>query len=195
MRTYLAGNGMLAVIGEPAAYAGIAQRRLEEGLAQALPFLVPVLVAAVALVETDGAGGEAAAVVDCEFHVVNAYHFPLALRLVVDDAEAVSFLQAEEIHRPGIDVCQLYDKQRRYACGEHIVPQGAVNCDVRRLADLVHRFVEDPGMQGIPALEDGAADSVVMIDDVFELAARGVRSVVCLDGVAGTHAADVENAV
>ena len=103
---------MLAVIGEAAAYSVVFQRCFQEGLAQALSLLAPVFVAAVALVEADGAGPEAAAVVDCELYTVYLHDLPVTYRLVVNDPEPVVLLQTEEIHSPGINVGKVDNQQR-----------------------------------------------------------------------------------
>ena len=122
VRPHLPGDRVLAGIGEAAADAVVLERRLQEGLSQALPFFAPILVAAVALVEAYCSRTEGSAVVEREFHAVDTHHFALTDGLVIDHPEAVAVLEAEKVHGPGIDVCEIHDKQRRDAGGQHVIP-------------------------------------------------------------------------
>ena len=112
MRTYDPGNGMFTVICKAAAYSRILKGRFQKCLAETLPFLAPILISAVTLIETEGGRVECSAIVHGELHAIDFNHRSLAYCLVVDNPEAVPFLQAEEIHGPGVDIRKIDNQQR-----------------------------------------------------------------------------------
>ncbi len=191
----LSGNRMLAVIGKTAADAGILQGRLQEGLPQALALLVPIEVPAVALVKHDGREILPAGGIDGIIQGIYIDHLAFADGLAIENAETVIFLQAEEIHRPGIDLGQLGNQIRRSSGRHHIVPQRGADGDIGIFQFMLHRLHHAPGRQGIRTAEYRPGDPVVLVHHIFEPMEDRIQAVVSVPMVAGAHLPDIENRI
>ena len=195
MRPDLSGDRMLAVIGKAAADAGIFQWRLQEGLPQALALRVPIAVSTVPLVEQDGREIFPAGRIDRIIQRIHVDDLSLAHRLSVQNAEPVLFLQAEEIHRPGIHLGQLGDQVSGGAGGHHIVPQRSPDGHIGIFQLMLHRFHHAPGRQGIRTAEYRPGDPVVFIHHVFEPMKDRILAVIGMPMIAGAHLPDIENRI
>ena len=97
------------MIAEFAADTGELQRSFEEGFAHGFTLLVPVFVAVVALVVADGIKSVSAAGVFREVDAQDVDDLVFADALLVECTETVALMQTEEVHGPGIDICQFKD--------------------------------------------------------------------------------------
>ena len=183
------------MVGEAGTDAREVQGRLEEGLAHAFAFFVPVYVPSVALVEEYYGIVFLAVGIYCIEDAVDGEHLALAFPLAVYGPESVSLLQSEEIHRPGVYVRKFENQQGRGPRLQHIVPQGAAYGDVGTEGTLFYRLGDFPHLQTVEAAEYRGIHPVIFIDHIVQTPPGGVSGVIGAPLVAGPEFPYVEDAV
>ena len=102
---------MSAAVGESGGYSEKVERSLKEGLAQALPLLVPIEAALLSILVVYSKIGLAGVIKLRIPDIAYIHRLTLKEQLVVEGCEGVSLLQGEEVYGPGIYVGNLKRQQ------------------------------------------------------------------------------------
>ena len=189
------------MIGETGTDPGELQRSLEEGLTQALPFLIPIEVTMISLIKHNSRNHLFLTDILRVIYCVNGYYLVITLSLLVKHPETVSGLKSEEVNRPGIDLRKRHNQLRGAASRQHIVPKGRFDRHIGVLSCALDRFGPFPDLKRIGRAEHHTVNLVALIDDIFQhrpdsaSCSACVKLVICLDLVAGSHLTDIENCV